>query len=225
MTPTSGYPRFSPAFLTLLLVALISASIAGHLFAEPYAHLAVFAVGLVAFWLALRRGKRYRAFFAHWNTLSADARERNAKRRADLQRSRIQNALLALMTFTLVIAQVPLAVRAEIIRGANLDEPGIVFTSYNRLEAPQLAELIELYVVKRLPLDQADSSDLRLLRDLHFAIEGYHFEPEDPQAPFLGLLWYRPYRSFPNDINALPPAYRERVERILAVEAGRARIR
>ncbi len=34
-------------------------------------------------------------------------------------------------------------------------------------------------------------------------------------------MWYRPYRAFPNDINALPESYQEKVETIIGIEASR----
>lgn len=71
------------------------------------------------------------------------------------------------------------ATLGEIRRGANLDNPGLLFSAYNWVAAPDLAER------------------------------------------FGALLWYRPYRAFPNDVNALPESYRQRVLEIAAIESRR----
>lgn len=196
---------------------------AGYLLLRTELHLAGLAAALIVLiTLVVRHGRVYGPFFRRWKTLSESARLRVRAQYKALATRRNAGIVIAVIATGLVLVSAPLALQSEAIRGADLDNPGLVFLTYNRLTAPHLAELIDLYAVRDLPLDQTSSSDLRILRNLYFAIEGYAFTSEDLRELFDGLIWYRPYRSFPNDINALPPSYQREVQAIIDIERAHA---
>ena len=195
---------------------------AGYLLQMTLLHLlglAVAAFSLVG--VIVRHGRLYGSFFRRWKTLSESARMRVRGQHESLSKRRSAAIVTALGAAVLIVLSVPLIVQSETIRGADLNGPGVVFLAYNRAASPHLGELIDLYVVRDLPLEQTSSTDLRILRNLYFAVEGYSFDSEDLQNLFEDLIWYKPAHSFPNDINALPDSYRLEVEAIMAVERTR----
>jgi len=214
----SDYPPLRPLFPILGLLAGAGCAAVGVVTGESVVFLGTFVFGIVVFVPMARLARSYRGYFVYWRSLAETAKERNRERRATIAASRSGAVVLATLGLVAALSAIPFGLRAEVIRGADLTDPGIAFTVYNRLAAPKLAELIDLYVERDLPLEQTDSADLRILRNLYFAVEGYDFDSEDLRNLFDPLVWYRPYRSYPNDLNALPDSYREDVARILAVE-------
>ena len=216
----NGTPRFSGPIVGIVVSAGLSA--AGYILESTLLLLAGLVVAVVILIVLFgRHGRTYRPFFRRWQTLSEAARERLRDQYTSLTIRRNAGLLFVVIAIALVVSSGPLLVRSEAMRGADLNNPGLVFVTYNRFAAPDLAELIHLFVVRDLPLDQADASDLRVLRNLYFAVEGYDFDSQDLRDIFGGLIWYHPYRAFPNDINALPYAYRQKVEQIISIERSR----
>ena len=216
--------RGGPSAVWLVVLAVVVAATLTMAFVHESgaAYAAASVVALIVALSSARRLKRFYApFFRRWRDLSPVARDRER----DVHRSRRFGrgvAILALLvSMSLVPASLYLALRAEVIRGSDLSAPGAVFVAYNRVAAPEIADLIDLFVVRGLPLASADSADLRLLRNLYVAVEGSRFTAHDLREAFEPLIWYRPYRAFPNDVDALPVEYREPVRSIMEIEASR----
>ena len=214
-------PPFRPVMAILTILAIGGFSVAGYVLPSSVLHVAALVLSILLLIVMLRRAAQCRSILRAWREMASHAQGRVRDLYPRLPARRAAVVATAAAAAVLTLAAFPLLLRSEVIRGADLERPGSVFLAYNRVTAPYLAELIELYVQRSLPLDQVDSDDLRILRNLYFAVEGYHFRSEDLQELYQPLIWYRPYRSYPNDLNALPEVYRQRVEQIMAIEHRR----
>lgn len=110
--------------------------------------------------LATRQARFFRPYFRRWQTLSPVARERGSGDYKSVAVRRNGGVFLILVSVALILASGPLLLRTEAKRGADLNNPGIVFVVYNRLAAPELGELIDLFVIRELPLEQICENSL-----------------------------------------------------------------
>lgn len=222
----SSFPTLRLGYPVFLLVLSAAFSVAGFLFQSTWPSLIALGVAFLGLLSLLRQNRRVSTpALRRWRILSAEAKRRMQDHGSSpLWGRRLSFALMA-VTLTLMLASGYSALRTQTRLEADLSAPGPVFLAYNRLADREMADLIELYLLRGLPLENASAEDLRLLRNLHFAVEGFSFESGDLAARFGQLIWYRPYRAFPNDLRALPERSRRRVERILTIERRRGIIR
>ncbi|GAB6090536.1 YARHG domain-containing protein [Spirochaeta dissipatitropha] len=160
-------------------------------------------------------------FIHYWQHLAPTAQERLGSSFSDARRKKRQLNIGTIIQVVLIVVSLANAGVMEIRQGADSENPGRAFMYYNQVFSPHLAELIELYIIRDIPLNLAITEDLRILRNFYFAVEGYRFESADLQDMFDPLLWYKPYNRFPNDPDALPETSRAKVMEIRRIERQR----